>query len=179
VAQASSERRWFGVLGGPFFVADEGVLPSWALGVGLGVGARVNRFEALLRGVLFLPQTDVAANASSYAGRYERRSGEVSACYEWPLGPMGISPCATLGLEDVTASATGPYLVGGPGHKAWLTAGLAATARWSPRPWTALFVRPNVSLSTSRPTFVIDAVGSLYQVALVTVGLDIGCEWIL
>jgi hypothetical protein len=48
-----------------------------------------------------------------------------------------------------------------------------------PAPWTALFARPRLTLNRSHPTFAIGAVGSLYQVALVAVGIDIGCEWIL
>jgi hypothetical protein len=178
-ANGPTQTRWSAVLRGPVLAVDEGVLPSWAFGLGVGAGARVNRFEVSLTGVLWLPQSDGAADVGPYAGRYERRSGELSSCYEWPLGKLELGPCVTVAIEDVTATGTGPNVVGRQGHIGWMTVGLAARARWSPRPWTALFIRPSVAVDTSRPTFAIDQVGSLYQTKLVAVGMDLGCEWIL
>ncbi len=171
--------RWSAVLRGPLLAVDEGVLPSWAAGVGVGAGLRVNGFEAALTAVLWLPQTDGEGGAGIYQGSYARRTGELAGCYEWPWAGLELGPCVTLALEDVTASGMGADLVGGPGHIAWMTVGLAARARWSPWPWGAVFVRPRLAFNTSRPTFTIDGFGSLYQTPLVTVGLDLGFEWIL
>jgi hypothetical protein len=174
-----AERRWSAVLGGPLLVVDEGVLPSWSFGLGLAAGVRVNRFEALWTGVLWLQQSAPGVNSGAYAGSYVRRSGELSSCYAWPLGRLELGPCLTVALEDVTANGTGPNVVGRPGHIAWMTVGLAARARWSPLRWTALFVRPRLAFNTSRPTFTIDAVGTLYQTPIAAVGIDLGSEWIL
>lgn len=178
-ANDTANRGWSAILGGPLLAIDEGIVPSWAFGLGLGAGIRVNRFEALLTAVFWLPQNDSAAGLGPYAGRYERRSGGLSTCYEWPLGRFGLGPCVTLALEDVTASGTGPDVLGHPGQIAWMTVAIAARARWSPLPWTALFVSPSLAFNTSRPTFVIDAVGSLYRTPLVAVGIELGSEWIL
>jgi hypothetical protein len=68
--------------------------------------------------------------------------------------------------------------VGGPGHTTWLALGVAARAEWSLRGWAALFLRPSLTLATSRPNFAIDGVGPVYQVPLAAVGVQIGCEWI-
>jgi hypothetical protein len=60
----------------------------------------------------------------------------------------------------------------------WLTAGLGARAAWTLARWAALFVRPTLSLTTSRPTFAIDGFGALYKVPLAAGGVEIGSEWI-
>jgi len=82
-----------------------------------------------------------------------------------------------VALEDVTAGSSGLDVVGGPGHVSWLTVGAAARAAWSLRRWATLFLRPGVTLTTSRPTFTIDGVGPLYQVPFVAGGVEVGCEW--
>lgn len=174
-----AKRRWSLVLGGPLMIVDEGVLPSWALGTGLGIGIRVDRFETLVTGALWLTQNDGTTSTNFYGVRYTRRSGEWSSCYEWGTGAFELGPCITASLEDVVAQGTGPGVVGGPAGIPWITVGLGARARWSPRRWTAVFVRPTLVFNTSRPRFAIDALGSLYQVPLAAVGINVGCEWIL
>jgi hypothetical protein len=61
----------------------------------------------------------------------------------------------------------------------WFEVGLGARAEWSVAPWAAIFVRPSVAFATSRPTFAIDGVGSLYRVPAAAVAIELGCEWIL
>jgi len=172
-----STRRWAPTLQVPLLAADEGNLPSWAYGLGIAAGIRVSRVLVTLGGVLWLPQSSI--DASSYGASYARRSGELAGCYAWQKGPFEAGPCLTVTLENVTASGTGPDVVGGTGHTTWLTVGVAARAQWSLGGWAALFVRPSLTLTTSRPTFAIDGVGPLYQVPLAAVGVQIGCEWIL
>ncbi len=164
-------------LEGPLVAVDQGVLPSWAYGLGFGIGFRTRRIRVMLTGVLWLPQDSSAG--SPYVGRYERLSGGLSGCYGWPVGPFDIGPCLKVTLEDVTANGTGPDVVGASAHTTWLTMGLGARAAWSVRRWGALFLRPSLAFTTSRPTFAIDGVGPLYQVPLVSGGVDLGCEWIL
>jgi hypothetical protein len=55
---------------------------------------------------------------------------------------------------------------------------VAARAGWSLRRWTTLFVRPGVTLTTSRPTFAIDGLGPLYKVPLVAGRVEVGSEWV-
>ena len=178
-ADGSARRHWSAVLSGPLLVADEGTLPSWAFGLGFGVGIRVRRFEAVLNAILWLRQPGAPADLSPYGAQYERRTGQLSTCYGWPLHSIELGPCLVLAVEDVTATATGGSdLVGGPGNIPWMTVGVAARARWSPSDWLALSARPSVGFNTSRPIYVIDQVGTLYRTAPATVGFDLGCEWI-
>jgi hypothetical protein len=79
----------------------------------------------------------------------------------------------------VSARGAGPDVVGDSGHATWLTVGLGARAGWSLARWAAIFLRPSLTLNTSRPTFAIDGVGPLYQVPVASVAVDLGCEWIL
>jgi hypothetical protein len=153
------------------------MLPSAAYGFGAAVGVRANRVRLMLTGLLWVPQD--GSGAGPYTSSYDRRSGELSACYGWPIGQFDFGPCATLTLEDVSAHGTGPEIVGADGHATWLTIGVAARAGWSIQRWAQVFLRPRLALTTSRPTFAIDGVGSLYQVPLVSAGVDLGCEWIL
>jgi hypothetical protein len=170
-------RSWSPALQAPLLAVDEGILPSWAYGVGIAAGIRASRLQVMLSGLLWLSQSGF--DASPYGATYTRRSAEVSGCYTWPRGSFDVGPCLALTLEDVTARGTGPAIVGGPGHASWLTVGLAARAAWAMRRWAAFFVRPSLAFTTSRPTFAIDGVGPVYHVPLAAVGIDIGCEWIL
>jgi hypothetical protein len=179
-AELPLEDRWYAMLEAPLFAFDDGTLPSPSLGAGMGLGARRDRYDAVLAGMLWLDQSAPApATESSFGAKYVRRTGKLTGCYALPFGQFDVGPCLTLALEYVTAQGTGPEVVGGPGRFAWITAGLAARARWSPARRTALFLRTSLALGTSRPTFAIDAVGPVFRVAAAAAGLDMGLEWIL
>jgi hypothetical protein len=156
---------------------DEGNLPSWASGLGVAAGIRVSRVQLTLGGVLWLPQSNTGTGL--YGATYTRRSGEVASCYAWQKGPFEAGPCLTVTLEDLTAGGTGPGVVGGPGHATWLAVGVAARAAWSLSRWAALFLRPSLTFTTSRPTFAIDGVGPVYHVPIASVGIQVGSEWTL
>jgi hypothetical protein len=160
----------------PVLLFDAGVLPSLAYGVGVGAELRARRVLVTLGGALWLAQTD--GGGAGVAARYERRSAELSGCYAWPLGRFEIDPCLTMTLEDVTANGSGPDIVGQQGSQSWLTLGVGAQAGWSLTAWAALFLRPSLRLTTSRPVFAIDGVGPLYQVPLASAGFETGCKWI-
>lgn len=160
----------------PLLAVDAGVLPGSAYGVGVGAGVRVNQLRVRMAGLLWLSQS--GTNAAPYEANYQRRTGELSGCYSWPGGSFEVGPCLAVALEDVTVGSSGPDVVGGPGHVAWLTVGVAVRAGWSLRRWATLFVRPGVTLATSRPIFAIDGVGPLYQVPRAAGGVEVGSEWI-
>jgi hypothetical protein len=167
---------WSPVLRLPVLITDAGVLPSVGYGIGLGLGARVRQLRLMLSGVLWLSQDD--GSKSPYAATYQRRTGELSGCYAWQYGKLEGGPCLIMTLEDVTADSTGPNLVDSQGHVSWLTMGLGAHVGFSPARLLTLFLRPSVSLTTSRPTFAIDGYGPLYKVPLAAVGVEVGSEWI-
>jgi hypothetical protein len=169
-------RGWSAALQVPVLAVDEGVLPSWAYGVGIAAGVRVGRLRLMLAGLLQLPQND--ASTSPYAARYRRRTGELSGCYAWPYGHLEVGPCLTTTLEDVSADGSGPEVTDGSGHVSWLTLGLAARVAWALGGWAALFLRPSLTFTTSRPTFAIDGVGPLYRVPVAALGVQMGWEWI-
>ena len=68
---------------------------------------------------------------------------------------------------------------GGPGRKGWAAIGVGLRAAWAPAHWASVFLRPSLTFNTERPTFDLQGVAPLYQVPLATVGVDLGCEWIL
>jgi hypothetical protein len=107
-----------------------------------------------------------------------RRSGDLSGCYAWRTPGFELGPCLRLTIDDVTAQGKGPEVVPESGHIAWLSAGAAARARWSPTRWTALFVSPSLLIATSRPNFAIDGVGPVHRVPVASFGATLGCEWI-
>jgi hypothetical protein len=169
-------RGWSAALQVPLLAIDEGVLPSWAYDVGIAAGVRVGRVRLMLAGLLQLPQND--ASTSPYVARYHRRIGELSGCYAWPYGHLEVGPCLTTTLEDVSADGSGPEVTDGSGHVSWLTLGLAARVAWALGGWAALFLRPSLAFTTSRPTFAIDGVGPLYRVPVAALGVQMGWEWI-
>jgi hypothetical protein len=175
--RGSPAAGWSMALQVPLLTVDEGLLPSWSYGVGVGAGVRVYRVRLMLAGILQLPQND--SSVSPYEARFQRRTGELSGCYAWPYGPFEVGPCLKMALEDVRADGSGPEVVSQSGHQTWLTLGVAARAAWAFGGWAALFLRPSLTFTTSRPTFAIDGVGPLYQVPLASAGIEIGWEWIL
>ena len=169
-------RAWSAALQVPLLTVDEGVLPSWAYGIGVGVGVRLGRVRLMLAGALHLPQSD--RSISPYVARYQKRTGELSGCYAWPHGHIEVAPCLIAKLENVTATGAGPDVTGGPGHVSWLAMGVAARVAWALGGWAALFLRPSLTFTTSRPTFAIDGVGPLYEVPVAALGVQMGWEWI-
>jgi hypothetical protein len=170
-------RGWSADVELPLLSMDDGVLPGLAYGLGASAGIRVSRVQAMLTGVLWLPQESGAAG-SPYVVRYVRYTGELSGCYGWPLSRLEVGPCVLMRLEDVTGSGSGPEVVGQTGNSVWVGVGMAARARWSLNSWMALFARPSVTFATSHPTFAITEVGPLYRVPIAAVAFDIGSEWI-
>jgi hypothetical protein len=163
----------------PVLVVDEGVLPSWAYGVGASAGVRVRRLQLLLTGILWLPETG-DLGGPSFSAKYERYTGELSGCYGLSWGSFELAPCLLARLEDVAARGTGMYVTSQHAAGQWLSVGAAAKVRWSLGPWAALFVRPSVAFATFRPTFAIDgAPPASYRIPAAAVGFDLGCEWIL
>jgi hypothetical protein len=116
--------------------------------------------------------------ASPYGATYQRRTGELSGCYSWEYGQFEGGPCLMMALEDVTADGSGAGVTDTRGHVDWVTVGLGVRAGLSLSRSVALFVRPALSVTTSRPTFAIDGFGPLYQVPPAAVGVGIGSEWI-
>jgi hypothetical protein len=167
---------WAPMLRLPVLIADAGVLPSVGYGIGLGVGVRVRHLRVMLSGVMWLSQDQ--SGASPYAATYQRRTGELSGCYAWQHGKLEGGPCLIMTLEDVTADSSGTNLVDSQGHVSWLTIGLGAHVGFSAARLLTLFLRPSVSLTTSRPTFAIDGYGPLYKVPPAAVGVEVGSEWI-
>jgi hypothetical protein len=168
--------RWRPALQGPLLASDAGVLPSEAYGAGGGIGIRVSHLVVILSGVLWVSQDDPRATSTTAA--YQRRTGELSGCYYWQYGQFEGGPCLMMTLEDVIADGSGTRVVDRQGHVSWLALGLGAQARWSLAKWAALFLRPAVSFTTSRPTFAIDGYGPLYKVPLAAVSVEVGPEWI-
>ena len=172
----ATTRTWSPVLRLPVLIADAGVLPGAGYGIGLGVGVRTSHLRVMLSGELWLSQG--AGDASPYAATYQRRTGELSGCYAWQHGKFEGGPCLIMTLEDVTADSSGTSIVDSQGHVSWLTMGLGAHVGYAPARLLTLFLRPSVSLTTSRPTFAIDGYGPLYKVPLAAVGVEVGSEWI-
>jgi hypothetical protein len=167
---------WSPVLRVPVLITDAGVLPSVGYGIGLGVGIHVRQLRVMLSGALWLSQD--GGSQTPYSATYQRRTGELSGCYAWQYGKFEGGPCLIMTLEDVTADSSGTNIVDSQGHVTWLTMGLGAHVGYSPARLLTLFLRPSVSLTTSRPTFAIDGFGPLYEVPLAAVGVEIGSEWI-
>ncbi|MGH7434500.1 MAG: hypothetical protein ACRENE_02415 [Polyangiaceae bacterium] len=135
----------------------------------------MSRWLVLLGGVLWVSQDDTRAAPTN--ATYQRRTGELSGCYSWQYGQLEGGPCLVMTLEDVTADSSGIGIADRQGHVDWLALGLGARVRWSFATWAALFLRPSVSFTTSRPTFTIEGYGPLYKVPLAALSVQVGPEW--
>lgn len=162
------------LLAGPVLATDFGLLPSWAAGIGAGLGWRRERLQLVASGLYWLPRWIHADANDAFSGRYTRGTVELAACYTWRWGAFELGPCAQTRVEHVRSRGRGPYVVSNTGRATWMTAGPGAVASWSVWRYTTLFARTALTFSTVRPTFEIAGVGAVHRVALLTPGLELG-----
>jgi hypothetical protein len=172
-----TSRKWHATFA-PILSLDVGALPDPGYGVGLAGGFRHDAVRIVVTGTLWLSR-NIATPASGFGADFERRTVELSGCRGWPIGRLEVAPCLTLSVDDVTARGTGAQVVSATRETAWLSAGGELAGFWHLNRWTALVLGIGGRFATSRPRFVIDGIGDVYEVSPAALGVFLGCEWIL
>ena len=179
-APSAPTRPWAVVLRGPVVVADVGLLPRTAVGVGLAVGMRYGSWRALVAGQLSTGQTvSVSEQGGAPIGaELQRMTGQVAICHGWRSRRFELAPCVALALEYVAARGTGEGVSPQSGRAVWPAPSVGAVAHWYAIESLALFAGASGYLELSRPHLVIDGVGEIAQLGRVAASASAGVEWI-
>jgi len=156
-----------------------GVLPDPSYGMGLALGLRHEAWRLLASGTLWLAQDYEAAPFVGYGAHFGRVSGELSACRGWQVSGFELAPCLLLSLDDVSARGTGVGVSSTNPWTAWLSVGAGFQGLWQLNHSLAMVFGLNGRIASSRPRFVSEGAGEIYQVGAAAFGLVLGCEWLL
>jgi hypothetical protein len=140
---------------GSLAIADHGTLPSLAAGSGLEAAfyplARL-RIEASF--VRWLAQSSVVTG-QDFGGRFQLSSGDLRACVSLLGRAVTLGPCVGVDVEHIDAYGVGSTSTNGGSANCWSPLA-GALLRWTPARWLGLFVRVDVALPITRPSFVIE-----------------------
>ena len=179
-ASESSEAQPSGGLRFTFRVpelrADVGVLPDPNFGLGLAAGLRHHAWRFLASGTFWLAQDHEAGPFLGYGAHFGRVSGELSGCRGFRVSGFELAPCLLLSLDDVSARGTGVGISSTSPQTAWLSLGAGLQGLWSLSRGFGLVFGVSFRVPTSRPHFVSEGVGEIFQVGPVALGIVLGCE---
>jgi hypothetical protein len=169
--------HWQFVLRAPELRTDIGVMPKAGYGLGLGAGARHGAWRLMISGTAWLAQDYEASPFVGYGAHFGRLSGQLSACRGFQFDRFELAPCASLTVDDASARATGVGISSTNPRTAWLSLGAGLEGLWSLGRHAALVFGVSGRVATSRPRFVSEAVGEVYQVGPAALGIVLGGEW--
>ena len=178
-AHAAASSRWRFVFRVPELRVDVGVLPEANVGAGLAVGLSQGAWRILASGSLWLAQDYDPGPFSGYGAHFGRVSGELSGCRGFPLTGFELAPCLVLTLDDVSARGTGVGISSTSPRTAWVSIGAGLEGRWWLNRNAALVFGLNGRLATSKPRFISESIGDIWQVPAGALGAVLGCEWVL
>ena len=161
----------------PELRADVGVLPDPNFGLGLAAGLRHHAWRFLASGTFWLAQDHEAGPFLGYGAHFGRVSGELSACRGFRVSEFELAPCLLLSLDDVSARGTGVGISSTSPQTAWLSVGAGLQGLWSLSRGFGLVFGVSFRVPTSRPHFVSEGIGEIFQVGPVALGIVLGCEW--
>jgi hypothetical protein len=175
----SSLRRWHVVIRAPFASIETGPLPHPAFGFGLGLGARYDAWQVTLTGRISPEQSVAAPQPNDDSGaRLDRVAAELSGCYGFRTRALELAPCASFTLEHVTARGYGAGVSPRSERAAWPAVGVGAVGRLYAREWLAFFAGVGGAVELSRPTLVIEGLGTVGALEPVAATATLGAEWI-
>jgi hypothetical protein len=177
--EQTAARSWRVLLRAPFATSDIGTLASPAVGLGAGLGLRIDSWRFLLSGHISRDRTILAKDVSGYGVDVGWATAELSACRGIRAGRLELAPCVTVAMERMTARGFGDQIAPQTQSPIWLGVGAAVVGYWYPSNWLALFLSVGGRVQTSRPVVSLDVIGTVYQVAPAELTLAIGSEWIL
>lgn len=165
------------ILRAPLLTGDIGPLPQPTIGYGLAVGWRTNAWRFVLAGHIS-SERSVWSTIPGYGAEVGRVTAEASVCRGLRKSRFEVAPCIAFAVERMTARGFGQHIVPSTQSPTWAGAGAALLGYWYPSNWLALFTSVGGSVQTSRPTIVLEQIGTVYQVAAAAFTVAMGSEWI-
>ncbi len=174
-----SERETFLVVTAPSLTGELGALPAGSLGTSLGLGVAHRGWSGGATGLLFLPTTVSNPDFPGFSARITRASLRAAACRSVTGGSVQLAPCLNLTLEHVWAEGRGPGLDSRSPHISWLAPGLSLRMGWLWSPKVGLSLDTGLRCALTRPRFLVEELGELGRVGLLTGSASVSVEWFL
>jgi hypothetical protein len=147
----------------PFASLDVGSLPSAAIGGGVGVGVAItDRLTVGAAGALWTQRDGTLQENTQQGAEFDLVTGGLRGCYAVTRGRFELSPCALAGIAWSKGRGFGAVHVS-EASAAWVSVGAGVQWRWEMTRALALALELDALVSTSRPTFVILAAGTVHQ----------------
>jgi hypothetical protein len=155
---------------------DSGALPAATLFAGIALGRAFGPFSLELSGLGFVPRERVVSNVPvARGGNFQLWALGAAAGYR--VFARGVELAPFLGVESGTVEGTG-FGVAEPkqGKGLWLAATAALQARYRLLPWLGAEAGLGAALPFTRPQYVLDNVGGVYQSDFITFRGTTGLE---
>jgi len=150
---------WFlGALAG----VDAGALPEATSSIELFFGRRLGPLQLEASALRLWPRERRLPNDATRGGRFELWGLAVDGCYSAGWAKLELGPC--VGMETGTVFGSG-FGVDLPrqGKGLWLAARGMLRASYRVLPWLGTRLQAGAALPLSRPTYVLDNVGTVYR----------------
>lgn len=165
----------------PFYASasgrfDVGSVPAPVLGAELALGWNPGRFDFELGGALMASARGTLASNPDQGARIGVSDLGTRACYLLFGTRLDLAPCGGIHVRFMSAQGFGT----GSDHDATAVFGLAslgALIRWQLTPRISVRFAGDALVPLSRPTFVIDAAGTVYQAPPVAARAAVGFEF--
>lgn len=178
--QQVEPNTWRWLLRVPEMRFDFSTLPKGSLGVGLGLGVKYGTWRALAVGTWFMPQETTASGTYPHRDQFRRRTLDVVGCYGWRLGSVEVAPCALASADDVSASASGEWLISRDQRVTWLSFGGGISGFLLLNRYLSLVITGFVRIPTNRERFLVGAAQSpeqVHELPQASIATALACEW--
>jgi hypothetical protein len=170
------ERKKLSGFVGAAVSGSSSLTPTFALGGGLSVGARLGAFSFGIKS--FIEATPVPGQPSadvSVSALLWRNRGWGGATF--PVGPLRLGPYLGLGVEVLQVWASG-LSSGGSGASPLLSAAAGGMAVWSLGPSWALEIDGGLTVPFERPSFLVNGLESpVHRPGAVSADITFGVNW--
>jgi hypothetical protein len=179
-APAPAERSWRALLQLPQVALGVGPLRELSFAIALAAGASFGRWYWLAEGRVWLPQNESPADPSGrYGARVQRFEAGLRSCRAFAWQRFQLAPCIAISAEHMSAHGTGAHVARSVASTTWVAAAAGAQGRLSVTRWFNVVAGVDLQVETSRPTLVIEGLGTVEQLRPVAVIIALGSEWIL
>lgn len=150
-------------------------LPAVGPQATLAAGLRGRAWRSELVLAYRAPTRVVAADDPAAGASIRMWSLGARGCGVLPVRPLELGLCGGFEAGQAVGAGEG-YLGARRDRIAWFAVTLGPTLSWTPRPWLALAIGPELAIPALRGSFTVAGLGTLFKVAPVSLRLAAGLE---
>jgi len=169
---ARSRKLWFAGLATGI---DSGALPGTTASVALVLGRNVGPLALEAELLRLWPREQRLRSDPNRGGKFELWALGLDACYQVAWSRLALGPC--LGVESGTLYGSG-FGVDTPqqGKGLWLDALGMLAGRYRVADWFGARLQAGIAVPFTRPVYVLDNVGTVYQADFMALRAGAGVE---